>query len=178
MANINRTVYFRERGTSKIYPLKQAKRRIGSYGVRWYEGTRQRQKIVGQYPAAVAAKLRKEVELKKARQKTNFLATPEESTKLDTAVDTFVREREDLNPDSARRWRIELDLFKEPSGKAYLQELTREDLGQVADGETFPGTPYALAPGATVGYLGLVGTQALHTACMEILAVRSSLSAA
>ena len=128
MANINCTVYFRERGTSKIYPLKQAKGRIGSYGIRWYEGTRQRQKIVGQYPAAVAAKLRKEVELKKGRQKANFLATPEESTKLDTAVDTFVREREDLNPDSARRWRIELDLFKEQSGKVYLQELTREDV--------------------------------------------------
>jgi len=45
MANINCTVYFRERGTSKIYPLKQAKGRIGSYVIRWYEGTRQRQKV-------------------------------------------------------------------------------------------------------------------------------------
>jgi hypothetical protein len=30
-------------------------------------------------------------------------------------------------------------------------------LGDVADGETFPGTPYALAPGGTVGYLGFSG---------------------
>ena len=72
MANVNCTVYFRENGSSKIYSVEQAK---GSYGIRWYQGERQRQKIIGQYPAgqypaAAAAKLRKELELKKpaARQ--------------------------------------------------------------------------------------------------------------
>jgi hypothetical protein len=37
MANLNCTVYFRENGTSKIYSVEQAKGRIGSYGIRWYE---------------------------------------------------------------------------------------------------------------------------------------------
>jgi hypothetical protein len=41
--------------------------------------------------------------------------------KLDTAIEVFIREREDLNPDSARRWRLELDLFKEQSGKGWGQ---------------------------------------------------------
>jgi hypothetical protein len=70
------------------------------------------------------------------------------------------------------------DSTQQPSGKAYLQELTRQDLGQVADGETFPGTPYALAPGATVGYLGFSGNTGVTYSLYEILAVRSSLSAA
>ena len=48
--------------------------------------------------------------------------------KLDAAIETFLHERENLNPDSARRWRIEPDLFKEQSGKVYLSELTREDV--------------------------------------------------
>jgi hypothetical protein len=128
MANVNCTVYFREHGTSKIYAVEQAKGRVGCYGIRWYEGTRQRQKIIGQYPAAVAAKLRKEVELKKARQKASCKMTPDESMTLDAAIEMFVRERDDLNPDSARRWKLELDLFKEQSGKVYLCELTREDV--------------------------------------------------
>ena|SRR5215467_10796997 len=50
MANVNCTVYFREHGTSRIYAVEQAKGRVGTYGIRWYEGTRQRQKIIGQYP--------------------------------------------------------------------------------------------------------------------------------
>jgi hypothetical protein len=45
MANVNCTVYFRENGTSKIYSAEQAKGLVGSYGIRWYEGKRQRQKI-------------------------------------------------------------------------------------------------------------------------------------
>jgi hypothetical protein len=45
MANMNCAVYFRENGSSKIYSIKQAKGRVGSYGIRWYEGKRQRQKI-------------------------------------------------------------------------------------------------------------------------------------
>jgi len=57
MANVNCTVYFREHGTSKIYAVDQAKGRVSRYGIRWYEGTRQRQKIIGHYPAAVAANL-------------------------------------------------------------------------------------------------------------------------
>ena len=48
--------------------------------------------------------------------------------KLDTAIEVFIRERADLNPDSARRWRLELDLFKEQSGKVHLYELTRDDV--------------------------------------------------
>lgn len=48
MANVSCTVYFREHGTSKIHAVEQAKGRVGSYGIRWYEGTRQRQKIIGQ----------------------------------------------------------------------------------------------------------------------------------
>jgi integrase/recombinase XerD len=128
MSNVNCTVYFREHGTSKIHAVEQAKGRAGSYGIRWYEGIRQRQKIIGQYPAAVAAKLKKELELRKARQKASSSVTPDESMKLDTAIEIFVREREDLNTDSARRWRLELDLFKEQSGKVYLCELTRDDV--------------------------------------------------
>jgi|SRR5215469_4107076 len=73
MANINCTVYFREHGSSKIYAVEKAKGRVGSYGIRWYEGDRQRQKIIGQYPAPVAAKLKKELELKKARQKATSI---------------------------------------------------------------------------------------------------------
>jgi len=115
MANVNCTVYFREHGSSKIYAVEKAKGRVGSYGIRWYEGDRQRQKIVGQYPA-VAAKLKKELELKKNRQKATSIVRPDESMKLDTAIDLFIREREDPNADSARRWRLELDLFKEQSG--------------------------------------------------------------
>jgi integrase len=48
--------------------------------------------------------------------------------KLDTVIEIFIREREDLNPDSARRCRLELDLFKEQSGEVYLRELTRDDV--------------------------------------------------
>jgi hypothetical protein len=48
--------------------------------------------------------------------------------KLDAAIETFLYEREDLNADSVWRWRIELDLFKEQSGKVYLSELTRKDV--------------------------------------------------
>jgi DNA-binding CsgD family transcriptional regulator len=128
MANVNCTVYFREHGTSKIHSVEQAKGRVGSYGIRWYEGTRQRQKIIGQYAAAVGAKLKKELELKKARQKATSIVRPDESMKLDTAIEVFIREREDLNADSARRWRLELDLFKEQSGKVYLHELMRDDV--------------------------------------------------
>jgi hypothetical protein len=62
MANVNCTMYFCENGSSKIYAVEQARGRVGSYGTRWYEGKRQHQKIIGQYPCAVAAKLRKEVE--------------------------------------------------------------------------------------------------------------------
>ena len=128
MANVNCTVCFREHGTSKIYAVERAKGRVGSYGIRWYETTRQRQKIIGQYPAAVAAKLKKELELKKARQKATSIVRPDESMKLDTAIEVFIQEREDFNPDSARRWRLELDLFKQQSGKVYLCELTRDDV--------------------------------------------------
>ena len=48
--------------------------------------------------------------------------------KLDTAIEVFIREREDLNPASARRWRLALALFKEQTGKVYLWELTRDDV--------------------------------------------------
>jgi hypothetical protein len=44
MANVNCIVYFRENGSSKIYPVDKAKGRLGSYGIRWYEGKRQRQR--------------------------------------------------------------------------------------------------------------------------------------
>src|SRR5882724_856892 len=108
MPNVNCTVYFRENGSSKIYSVEQAKSRVGSYGIRWYEGKRQRQEIIGTYPAASAAKLRKELELKKACRKANSAAAPEELVKVDVAIETFVREREDLNSASARRWKIEL----------------------------------------------------------------------
>lgn len=128
MANVNCTVYFRENGSSKIYSVDQARGRLGSYGIRWYEGKRQRQKIIGTYPAASAAKLRKELELKKACRKANSSVAPEELVKLDIAIETFLREREDLNAASSRRWKIELDLFKEQSGKEYLSQLTREDV--------------------------------------------------
>jgi hypothetical protein len=57
---------------------RAGKGRVGSYGSR-YEGKRQRQKIVGQYRAAAAAKLRKELELKKACRKANSSVLPEES---------------------------------------------------------------------------------------------------
>ena len=74
MANIDCTVYFREHGTSKIYAVEQAKGRVGSYGIRWYEGQR-RQKIIGQYPAAVAAAAEEEVEFRKARQNASSVET-------------------------------------------------------------------------------------------------------
>jgi integrase/recombinase XerD len=129
MANVNCTVYFRENGTSKMYSVGQSKGREGSYGIRWYEGKRQRQKIVGEYSAATAAKLRKELELKKAASpKANLIVLAQGSTTLDVAIETFVREREDLNPTSARRWKIELDLFEQEVGKTFLSELTREDV--------------------------------------------------
>ena len=67
---MNCTVYFRENGTSKMYSVGQAKGRLGSYGIRRYEGKRQRQKIIGEYSAATAAKLRKELELRKAASPT------------------------------------------------------------------------------------------------------------
>src|SRR5215467_14488941 len=54
MANIH--VYLREHGSSKIYPVERAKGCVGSYGIRWYEGNRQRQKIIGQYPATKMTK--------------------------------------------------------------------------------------------------------------------------
>ena len=128
MANVNCTVYFRENGSSKIYTVSEAKGRLGSYGIRWYEGKRQRQKIIGTYPAASAAKLRKELDLKKASRKTDSTVAPEELVKLDAAIETFLREREDLSSASAKRWKIELDLFKEQSGKEYISQLTREDV--------------------------------------------------
>src|SRR5258705_291793 len=128
MANVNCTVYFRENGSSKIHAVKEVKGRLGSYGIRWYEGKRQRQKIIGTYPAASAAKLRKELDLKKACRKADSTVAPEELVKLNVAIETFLREREDLNSASARRWKIELDLFKQQSGKEYLSQLTREDV--------------------------------------------------
>ncbi len=129
MANVNCTVYFRENGTSKMYSVGQAKGRLGSYGIRWYEGKRQRQKIIGQYSAATAAKLRKELELRKAASpKANSAVLGEGSATLDEAIQTFVGEREDLNPTSARRWKIELDLFKQQVGKTHLYQLTRDDV--------------------------------------------------
>jgi hypothetical protein len=73
------------------------------------DGKRQRQKIIGHYPAAAAAKLRKELELRKSCNKASSNVAPEESMKLDAAIETFLHERENLNPDSARRWRIEPD---------------------------------------------------------------------
>jgi len=128
MANVNRTVYFREHGTSKICPLSGQKGALAPVGIRWYEGTRQRQKIIGQYSATVAAKLKKELELKKALQKATSIVRPDESMKLDAAIEVFIREREDLNPASARRWRLALALFKEQTGKVYRCELTRDDV--------------------------------------------------
>src|ERR1700730_5594652 len=129
MANVNCTVYFRESGTSKMYSVPQAKGREGSYGIRWYEGKRQRQKIVGVYSAATAAKLRKELELRKTTSpKANSIVLAESSTTVDAAIQAFVHEREDLNPSSARRWKIELDIFNQEVGKTFLSELTREDV--------------------------------------------------
>jgi hypothetical protein len=61
------TVFFTEYGTSKMLPLDRAKGLKGSHGIRWYEGKRQRQQIIGEdASAATAAKLRKVTELKKA----------------------------------------------------------------------------------------------------------------
>lgn len=129
MANVNCTVYFRENGASKVYSIVQTKGREGSYGIRWYEGKRQPQKIVGAHSAATAAKLKKELELRKAASpKANPTVLAEGSTTLDTAIQAFVREREDLNPTSPRRWKLELDLFRQQVGKAFLSQLTREDL--------------------------------------------------
>jgi hypothetical protein len=129
MANVNCTVYFRENGTSKMYAVVQAKGRPGSYGIRWYEGKRQRQKIIGEYSAATAAKLRKELELRKAASpKVQSIGLAERSTTLEASIETFLREREDLNPTSALRWKIELDLFKQEVGKTFLSQLTREDV--------------------------------------------------
>ena len=114
MANVNCTVYFRENGTRRMYSIAQAKGREGSNGIRWYEGKRQRPKIIGHYSAATAAKLRKELELRKAASpKANSTVLAEISTTLDDAIQTFVREREHLNPASARRLNLELDLFKQ-----------------------------------------------------------------
>jgi integrase len=129
MANVNCTVYFRENGTSKMYSVGQAKGRLESYGIRWYEGKRQRQRIIGEYSAATAAKLRKELELRKAASpKASPAVLAEGHTTLDEAIQTFVREREDLNPTSARRWKIELDLFKQEVDKRHLYQLSREDV--------------------------------------------------
>jgi hypothetical protein len=86
MANANCTVYFRENGTSKMYSAARANGREGSFGIRWYEDKRQRQKIVGEYSAATAAKLRKEIELMKASSpKANSLVL-EGTTTLDSAI--------------------------------------------------------------------------------------------
>jgi hypothetical protein len=139
MANVNYTVYFRENGSSKIYSIKQAKGRVGSYGIRWYEGKRQGQKIIGTYPAASTAKLKKELELKKACQKANSTVAPEELVKLDVAIETFLREHEDLNSVSARRRKIELDLFKEQSGT--LSRTYREVPQRRTDANGFKAEP-------------------------------------
>ena len=129
MANVNCTVCFRENGASKMYSIVQTKGREGSYGIRWYGGKRQRQKIVGAHSAATAAKLKKELELRKAASpKANPAVQAEGSTTLDTAIQALVRECEDLNPTSPRRWKLELDLFKQQVGKAFLSQLTREDV--------------------------------------------------
>ena len=67
-----------------MYSVGQSKGREGSYGIRWYEGKRQRQKIVGEYSAATAAKLTKELELRKAASpKANLVVLAEGSTNLD-----------------------------------------------------------------------------------------------
>src|SRR4029077_15501897 len=91
-------------------------------------GKRQRQRIVGEYSAATAAKLRKELELKKAASPQAHSTVQEGTPTLDSAIETFLRERQDLNPNSARRWRLELDLFKQEVGKTHLYQLTRDDV--------------------------------------------------
>ncbi len=48
MANVNYTVFFRGNCTNKMYSVGQLKGRLGSYGIRWYEGKRQRPNIIGE----------------------------------------------------------------------------------------------------------------------------------
>jgi hypothetical protein len=108
--------------------LERAKGLKGSYGISWYEKSRQRQQIIGEdLSAASAAKIRKATDLKRAALGIVEIVKPEART-LAAAVETFIIERTDLNPTTAGRWRGELDLFNEVCGKHYLSQLTREDV--------------------------------------------------
>ena len=101
----------------------------GKYYILWYEGTRQRAKMVGTDPTdALKAQIRQEAFLAGESAPSEERSIPKSVT-LGKAIELFLLERSAQTDErGVSRWRLELDLFSRVSRKRYLADVGREDV--------------------------------------------------
>jgi hypothetical protein len=100
----------------------------GVFYIRWYEGTRQRWKQVGDvaWDALNARGLQEDV-LAGKRPPEEERPEPKGVT-VTSAIESFLLERSTQTDDrGVARWRLELELFAQICGKTRLREVGRED---------------------------------------------------
>lgn len=100
----------------------------GIYYIRWYEGKTLKAKKVGTDPNEVLRAQIQQEDILAGKRPPVEQSSPVPRTKLAVAIEDFLSERSTQTDErGVARWKWELNLFAEVSGKSYLADVCRAD---------------------------------------------------